>query len=302
MIFCLAASAAAQDSPKPAAPAAATSAGLAESQPTKAPDFPYEELLDPRTPETQRASLFAKLEKQAQAGDAKALYVVGSLYHIGRSLPASPVERDLAKARLYLSNAATHGEVYAMAKMAEIEAAADHPQDALTWTQIYAHYVLLKSAEERPSEGYLGELVERASRGVRQAQMQDVVDHLNLFITSYDKAVREGSSALQERESDMEFVNNPSRSKPFYSRDYMPPAGFAEYLVGFDAKGIAREVLLIDATPDLKIDPVLRGVVGSYQVRPASDNRKEQLRYAFISGVFDDAKFKLAPRNAKPST
>lgn len=71
-------------------------------------------LLDTETPQADREQLFVEEEKLAQSGDGEAEYVIGSLYRIGQR--TSPLPRDLDKARLYLSNAAIHGDIEAMAK------------------------------------------------------------------------------------------------------------------------------------------------------------------------------------------
>ena len=257
----------------------------------------YGRLLNPDTPLQERQAIFASLEAKAQEGDQKALYVVGSLYRIGNELPASPVARDMDKARLYLSNAATHGEILAMAKMAEIEVASMHPMEAMTWAQIYGHYALLQPEAYRPSDGYLGELVDRASRGIGKAQLQDVVDHLNAFITAYDSPVKSGAVQRSSIPADMAATDVPKKSITFHGSDYRPPAGFADFLVSFAPDGTVKDVWLLDATPDNKLGNLLRTSIKGYRVGAAPASESGGLRYGFIPSIFDDGKFQLAHKS-----
>lgn len=257
----------------------------------------YGRLLNPDTPLQERQAIFVDLEAKAQEGDQKAMYVVGSLYRIGDALPASPVARDMAKARLYLSNAATHGEILAMAKMAEIEVASMNPMEAMTWAQIYGHYALLQPEAYRPSDGYLGELVDRASRGIGKAQLQDVVDHLNAFITAYDSAVKSGAERRSSVSADMAATDVPKKSITFSSSDYWPPAGFADFLVSFAPDGTVKDVWLLDATPDTKLGNLLRSSMKGYRVGAAPASESGSLRYGFIPSIFDDGKFRLAHKS-----
>lgn len=288
-------------------PAAATSSTAAMqnlpeliSAERRPPTFrAYGKLLNPDTPLQERQAMFSDLEARAQGGDPKALYVAGSLYRIGNALPGSPVARDLAKARLYLSNAATHGEILAMAKMAELEVTSMHPMEAVTWAQIYGHYAMLQPEAYRPSEGYLAELVERASRGIGKAQLQDVVDHLNAFITAYDSSVRSGAQKIDTLSPDLVPVEIPHTSITFHSSDYLPQAGFADYLVAFAPDGTVKDILLLDATPDFKLGNMLRNKLKGYRVGSAPSPDSATVRYVFIPVVFDDGKYQLTPKSSQ---
>lgn len=257
----------------------------------------YVVLLDPKASLTDRQNAFAEVEVAAQAGGVKAQYVTGSLYRIGKALPAAPVEKDLAKARLYLSNAAANGEILAMAKMAELEAAEKNQMEAMTWAQIYGHYALLQPAEWRPSNGYLAELVERASKGVTKAQLQDVVENLNAFIAAHDDTVRSGNAKATAQPPDMAPDFKREQSLNFRSSDSVPNAGFADYLLVFNPDGTRRNLLLLDATPDVRLGQILRSSLDGYHVKPDPSSQTSSPRMAFVPAVFDDRRFQLKSKN-----
>jgi TPR repeat protein len=237
--------AAAQDTPVEASRSTATTfdpSNLISAKRNTSTGEDYGRLLNADTPLQERQALFADLETAAQEGNPNALYVVGSLYRVGTTLSASPVARDLVKARLYLSNAATHGKVLAMAKMAEIEAESKNSVEAMTWAQIYGHYALLQPQAFRPPDGYLAELVDRASRGVSKAQLQDVVDHLNAFITDYDGQVQSGAQKLNTVAPDLAPTYIPNYQISYPSSGYVPPAGFADFLVAFERNGTVKDI------------------------------------------------------------
>jgi hypothetical protein len=270
---------------------------LVSAERTTHDDSVYRKLLDPKGSLQERQSAFTEVEASAQAGVVKAQYVIGSLYRIGKALPASPVEQDLAKAHLYLSNAAAHGEILAMAKMAELEAASKHQMEAMTWAQIYAHYAMLQPAERRPSNGYLAELVERASRGIQKSQLQDVVDNLNAFVAAHDDTVRSGSEQVNKLSTDMAPESRRDRPMAFGSWGSVPNAGFADYLLTFKPDGTTQDVFLLDAIPDVKLGQILHGSVDGYRVGPAPSSDKTELRLAFVPVMFDDGRYKLKPKN-----
>jgi len=262
------------------------------------------QLLDVHTPLTERQSIFATFEKRAQDGSTSAQYVVGSLYRIGQLLPASPVPRDLDKARLYLSNAATHGRILAMAKMAEVELAAGNTLQAMVWAQTYGHYELLLQASTRPSEGYLAELLQRATEKFDKTKMPEVVNDLNAFVDNYDASVRTGVNETQDdyNKSDAK-VTSSENMHIFYSS---PPvisihsgsqrlaSGFADVLIAFKPDGSVDNSWLLDATPDAGLGKALLPLSTQASVTPQHDNAKPGLRYAWMPFVFDDERYTIS--------
>ena len=167
-----------------------TLADILKASPTVLPD--PTRLLDASVPLGERQKIFNVFEKLADNGNTYSQYVVGSLYRIGRQLPASPVQSDVNKASLYLSNAATHGRILAMAKMAEMKLREGDYLEAMNWAQIFGHYATLLPQADRPSPGYIAELIERIDEKFDRSKLPEVVKNVNIFVVNYDASVKEG--------------------------------------------------------------------------------------------------------------
>jgi hypothetical protein len=98
----------------------------------------------------------------------------------------------------------------------------------------------------------------------------------------------------------MRAVRVPNHSLSFHSKEDMPPAGFADYLVSFAQDVTVKEVLLLDATPDVKLGGLLRSTLMDYRVGPSASSDASKPRLAFIPVTFDDGQYRLAPR--RPSS
>jgi TPR repeat protein len=93
-------------------------------------------VLDPAQPMVARQTALTAVRQAAQDGRGPAQFVIGSLYMWGPLHPAALLPKDLAKAQTYLSNAAVHGWLPAMAAMAEIELQTGHPEHASIWALV----------------------------------------------------------------------------------------------------------------------------------------------------------------------
>jgi hypothetical protein len=153
------------------------------------------------------------------AGDPDAQYVVGSIYRRGDDAQP-PVARDADQAQRYLSTAAAHGRVFAMAKMAELELAEDRPLDAMIWTQIYGYYRGWAGTanpgdygehnERQPTlyyEDLLRRVSERAKKKLGDQQTPLVVQQVNAFIAAacttgvrYFAALDRAAGEVRERQ------------------------------------------------------------------------------------------------------
>jgi len=161
------------------------------------------QFLDRATPAPRRQEIFAAWREAALAGDTDAQYVVGTILRRGDNADPPLVPRDTEQARRYLSTAAGHGRLLAMAKMAELELAEDRPFEAMIWTQIYGVYRgWVRNGnptdygdhnEREPTlyfEDLLGRVTERMRQKLGSLREQDVLQQLNAFITAHDKDVR----------------------------------------------------------------------------------------------------------------
>ena len=161
------------------------------------------QFLDRSTPAPRRQEIFAAWREAALAGDTDAQYVVGTILRRGDNADPPLVPRDADQARRYLSTAAGHGRLLAMAKMAELELAEDRPFEAMIWTQIYGVYrgwVRNENPtdygdhnEREPTlyfEDLLGRVTERMRQKLGSLREQDVLQQVNAFVAAHDKDVR----------------------------------------------------------------------------------------------------------------
>jgi hypothetical protein len=233
--------------------------------------------LDPATATAQRHEIFSEWHRLALAGDVDAQYVAGSLYRRGDDIQPAVVARNDDLARRYLSTAAASGRVLAMAKMAELELADNHPLDAMIWAQVYGYYrgwvgntvgnpsgsdkqagasVTTYFDREYDTHGkprpsiYFEDLLQRAQKKMADTQTPIVLQHVNDFIVAHDKDVRahfvrDGLSSAWKDEK-IQFVND----KPVHGAQVNPLNSVSEWIMEFAADGSVQSARLFDAIPD----------------------------------------------------
>jgi hypothetical protein len=268
--------AAAQDRP-PSIAAPAPSQAAKDS-------YSLRDILDTSRPLEVRRAAWEQYEQAANAGDRYQQYILGSLYRVGKQIPGALVARDDAKARLYLSNAAAHGELHAMAKMAEILLEEKDAFNAMVWAQVYGHYALESDAQMPSSSkrgGYFADLLHRISTVLDSGRMPEVSTHVAAFLDAHDGDIRSGMNATQDDyESGDTHGNNqtPTRFLPMvaqlaqHRRDC-----FVEYLVEFAADGSAKQAWLLDALPDVSVGEGLRTVAMRARVNAVQDSVPSRL-------------------------
>jgi hypothetical protein len=224
------------------------------------------QFLDKATPAPKRQELFTSWRQAALAGDADAQYLVGTIYRRGDNIEPHVAERDAEQARRFLSTAAGHGRSLAMAKMAELELAEDHPLEASIWAQIFGYYrgwVGTANGDygehnEREPTIYFEDLLRRTSDRARQKlgsqQTDTVLAQLNAFVASHDKDVRAGlwrdGIAPPWSGPRLKFENAKSlrRVNVAGARNMI-----SEWLLVFAADGSAKGAIAIDAIPNFTI-------------------------------------------------
>ncbi|WP_149363115.1 hypothetical protein [Rhodanobacter sp. T12-5] len=247
-------------------------------------------VLDKNVPLARRRQELSKIEQEAQTGDQHDLYVLGSLYHMGQHASGSPVRQDLVKASLYLGNAATRGSVLAMAKMAEIKLATRQYREAMNWAQIYGHYALLLPKGDRPHDGYAAELVQRILDRLGKSAMPEVMRDVNSFIASHDADIRAGTDSNFTGE----VLHPVPKAKPYIAPNgrITPYAGFADYLLAFNADGSVADAWLLDAVPDADLGLTLRKYAREMTAPPAHAGVGKALRYAWMPVIYDDGRYR----------
>jgi hypothetical protein len=242
--------------------------------------------LDKSTPNDQRQAIFNNWRDSALKGDTDAQYIVGSLYRRGDDVVPHVIERDADQARRYLSTAAAHGRILAMAKMAEVELAEGHAQEAMTWAQIFGYYrgwagkadnTVEITHDQRQPTLYFEDLLRRASdslkRKVGDLQTALIEQQTNAFIAQHDADVRvqlwqlgisprwTGAQAKLVNAKDFHRVGIPIGMRDMVS----------EWVLDFGADGSVKHTEPFDALPNFIQANTYHGLVSQYAVEGAAD-------------------------------
>lgn len=260
-------------------------------------------LLDAGAPAAERQATFDYFDRKAIEGNTFAQYLIGSLYRIGNGLPGNIAPLDLDKANKYLSTAAGHGHVRAMAKMAELELAQRHYLEAMIWAQLFGYYAGLNGADaktikDNSESGYLADLIKRISDRLDPKLLPAVQEDVNAVIAQRGADIRKGMAGgtmtlspaterLAYRTSTRRHFADPPRSSDH--RDVL-----ADYLVAYDAKGDAAQAWLIDALPDLSLGKSLKLVALSTEVNEAPADAG--LRWGVVPINFSWGRSTLQPK------
>jgi hypothetical protein len=229
-------------------------------------DMPYSEdngfspgMLDPSVPDAQRLKLFSHVIQLANQGVIRAQNLSGTMYWQGSSIQGSPVQVNLDQARNLLGNAAVHGDVLAMAKLAELELGAGQPRKAMVWAQLYARYLdPLMSARENHGYRYnyasdlMGRIV--AAGGVINDELSRDVGNM---VAKFDQPIRAGITAFehQHRSGNAYLILGPAGSVP---EELRTKSGVAEFMVAFKPSGAQDHVWLIASYPTADFSAGLR--------------------------------------------
>jgi hypothetical protein len=278
------------------APLGATAAEVNAPGPNVSPtralmsDADWAALFDQSKPLPDRERTLANLEQSPDLRNPKDLYALGSLYHMGKRAPGSPVDENPEKASLYLGNAAIRGSVYAMAKMAELKLDAGQYQEAMNWAQIYSHYALLSpKTGYSPRESYAAELVSRIKSHVTDAQMTAIMNDVNSFVAANDAQIRAGIRA--DAPQDGNRPNRITHRRVQTGDSRLPDTGIADYLIAFKPDGSAAQVQLVDAVPKPEVGGTLRNWAKSITLQPAPEN--SALRYVWVPMVIGNHNYRM---------
>jgi hypothetical protein len=257
-------------------------------------DYRLSRLLDGDIAPADRSAIFDAFKQHALAGDTYSQYVIGSLYRAGEHLPHGFVKGDSDEAERYLSTAAAHGYLNAMAKMAELELARGHALEAMIWAQLYGHYSgaanapakTAKTAKNDPSKAsdYLADLLHRIYDRFDDARMGEVDRDLNAFVGEHDADVRAGMKTNRRRYAS----SSTGPTKKLDLRFQPPPTDLAhgrrdtlaDYVIAFAPDGGAEQAWLLDAVPDMRVGVELKTIALRMQVN--ADTSTTGLRYALL--------------------
>jgi hypothetical protein len=259
-------------------------------------DTSWAQILDPAIPLSDRQHMLAAAEDKAQqSNDPHALYMLGSLYHMGQHAPGSPVQQNLEKATLYFGNAAIRGSVLAMAKMAELKLDAGQYREAMNWAQIFAHYALMSKSDSQANEAYAAELVQRVMDHTGDSQMTAIMTDVNSFIAAYDANIKVGITG----EALLDHLH-PTSARRHYKPildQRAPDSGIADYIVAFKPDGSVSNVQVLDAVPRVEVAAELHAFAENMTITPAPDGGDHALRYAWIPAMLNDGRYRTTTRH-----
>lgn len=239
-------------------------------------------MLDASVPQAERLKLFAHVIALANQGRVRAQNLAGTMYWQGSNIPGSPIQSNLQQAHTLLANAAVHGDVLAMAKLAEMELKAGHLQKAMIWAQLYAHYIdPTVSAREQHGfrYAYASDLISRISKA--GGKIDDAVSKgVGATVARFDKPIRDGISTFkqQRRSGDAFLIVRPQGTTP---KELRTKSGVAEFMVAFDPSGKPGNVWLIASYPTSDFGTMLRPQIE--KARANSVGHEIGMRYMLVT-------------------
>lgn len=242
-------------------------------------------LLDPSVPLGERIKLFSKVIALANGGHVRAQELAGTLYWQGSKIAGSPVQQNLKQARILLANAAVHGDVPAMAKLAELELSAGRLQQAMIWSQLYAHYLdPVHSPRQKHGRNfaYASDLLDRIIKAGGKLD-EKVSRNVNAMSRKFNTGIRDGMATFRElrRSGDTYLIRGPHRERLFGDDTHL--SGVVDYMVAFNPSGKATHAWMLASYPtDAIADVVKRTVNIDYaRANPVSD--EASMRYIRVS-------------------
>ena len=226
--------------------------------------------LDPEQPMAARQTALTAAKQAAQGGNGEAQFVVGSLYMWGPLHPAALLPKDLAKAKTYLSNAAVHGWLEAMAAMAEIELQTGHPENASVWALVDYYF---SGASHYAAKGYLADLIHRCNLRLTKAQRDKALADANVFIARYQADIRTAHAENMHHlpACSLRYVSPRKRRapKPIGWSSDVPRSGNAMFFVGVNREGKVERVIPINSFPSWRVFRITRQMARDTRFNPA---------------------------------
>ncbi|HET6588369.1 MAG TPA: hypothetical protein VFG67_11450 [Oleiagrimonas sp.] len=239
-------------------------------------------MLDASVPQAERLKLFSHVIALAIQGKVRAQNLAGTMYWQGSKIQGSPIQSNLQQAHTLLANAAVHGDVLAMAKLAEMEFNSDHMQKAMIWAQLYAHYIdpTVSAREQHGSRyAYASDLISRISKA--GGKIDDSVSKgVSATVARFDKPIREGISTFkqQRRSGDAYLTSFPQGKVP---NELRTKSGVAEFMVAFDTSGKPGKIWLIASYPSPDFGTALRSHLDRVRANLVDDDAG--MRYLLVA-------------------
>ncbi|HET8553612.1 MAG TPA: hypothetical protein VFL78_02210 [Rhodanobacteraceae bacterium] len=239
-------------------------------------------MLDASVPQAERLKLFSHVIALANQGKVRAQNLAGTMYWQGSNIPGSPIQSNLQQAHTLLANAAVHGDVLAMAKLAEMEFKSGNLQKAMIWAQLYAHYIdPTVSAREQHGfrYAYASDLIGRISKA--GGKIDDTVSKgVSATVARFDKPIREGISTFkqQRRSGDAFLTIFPQVKVP---KELRTKSGVAEFMVAFDTSGKPGKIWTIASYPIPDFGAAIRPQLDQLRANPVGND--VGMRYMLVA-------------------
>jgi hypothetical protein len=239
-------------------------------------------VLAPATAPATREAVFGRLEAAAQAGDATAAYVIGSLYRRGADYEGLLLVRNPGRALKWLNAAAQGGELNAFAKLAATYAEMGEPLEAMSWAQAYDYFLQNDPACRKPcTDAYATALLGRLFAALPADAEARIRDRTRALL------VRVGPrfELARRRKAKDAGLEPPSYAGARYrvKATGLGSAALAEYVVRIGADGRVRDAWLLDALPALEAAAPLEPHVRALPFGAAGSER-----YGIVPVVFGD--------------
>ncbi|HET7300621.1 MAG TPA: hypothetical protein VFJ01_08195, partial [Oleiagrimonas sp.] len=185
-------------------------------------------------------------------------------------------------AHTLLANAAVHGDVLAMAKLAEMELKAGNLQKAMIWAQLYAHYID-PTVNAREHHGhryaYASDLIGRITKA--GGKIDDTVSKgVSATVARFEKPIREGISTFkqQRRSGDAFLTAFPQVKVP---KELRTKSGVAEFMVAFDTSGKPGKIWTIASYPIPGFGGAIRPYLDQLRANPVGND--VGMRYMLVA-------------------
>ena len=264
------------------------------------------DLFDPKASAGRRAAALAAYERLSAMSECPEFgYTLGQLYRHGEYLPGNVVAQDVPRARQLIRPMAEDGHLAAIADMAEMEMRHANVREAMTWTQVYLHYVdrIVSGEIADPREryfmrsGYNAHLLARAThlwRHLLRPRLPDkqIRSDLGEFLAMYGSRIgrglaARGSGAAPLRVSAQE--GGPTRVTDRADDCYVTPikgagSGSASWIVEVLPSGETRRIVLESFVPKVEVADELANCLASYRFAPFPGTDPTTIRVSMVMG------------------
>jgi hypothetical protein len=253
----------------------------------------FVELLDDRVPAIERRPLALALSAAAVQQDRTACWLSGSLQRRGDELAGNPFPRDPEGAQSDLFCAASQGNSFAMAQLAELDLELGAYLEAMAWAQMYAKFELAVGLATAGTveDGYAAELIERIDakldadgRTKAEARVAELQKRYGNDIAASAMAAAQGRMLAADGKADGELAYAVGTYRPYRVRHPGRRSGIAVFVIEVAPDGRLARHVLVDALPRRQTVTTAERVVEDLRFTPTGS---DEPRYAIVPILVD---------------